>query len=83
MANRHRTARANADRPTAHAIPKDTGLRVVNGRIVGPTLNDPAVKRELSAFKEDLRRNPEKLRDWYVKNGLLTPGGKLTKSYGG
>jgi hypothetical protein len=74
---------ARAERPTAHAVPKDKGLRVVNGRIVGPTLNDPGVKQEISSFKSELRKDPEKLRDWYVKGGLLTPGGKLTKKYGG
>lgn len=70
-------------RPGAHAAPKDGRVRVVNGRLVGPTLNDPAVKQELSAFKAELRKDPEKLREWYVKNGMLTPGGKLTKTYGG
>jgi len=77
------TAARSADRPSAHAVPKERGLRVVNGRIVGPTLNDPAVKQELSSFKSELRKDPEKLREWYVKNGVLTPGGKLTKTYGG
>lgn len=72
-----------ADRPTAHAIPKDKGLRVVNGRLVGPTLNDPAVKKENSEFKSELRKDPEKLRAWYVESGLLTPAGKLSKTYGG
>ncbi|HSV77907.1 MAG TPA: hypothetical protein VLK85_01715 [Ramlibacter sp.] len=71
------------DRPGAHATPKDRGLRMVSGRLVGPTLNDPSVKQELSSFKAELRKDPEKLRDWYVKSGLLTPGGKLTKKYGG
>jgi hypothetical protein len=77
------SAAQSADRPTAHAIPKDKGLRVVHGRLVGPTLNDPAVKLEISSFKAELRKDPEKLRAWYVKNGMLTPGGKLTKTYGG
>lgn len=49
----------------------------------GPTLNDPAVKKELSSFKSELRKDPQKLREWYVKHGVLTPGGKLTKTYGG
>jgi hypothetical protein len=72
-----------ADRPGAHVAPKGQGLRMVNGRVVGPTLNDPQVKQEVSSFKQQLRKDPQKLRDWYVKNGLLTPGGKLTKTYGG
>lgn len=70
------------EKPSAHALVKSE-LRVMNGRIVGPTLNDPAVKKELSVFKAELRKDPERLRAWYVKSGLLTPGGQLTKKYGG
>jgi hypothetical protein len=50
---------------------------------VGPTLNDPEAKQQLLAFKAELRKDPNKLRDWYVKKGVLTPSGKLTKKYGG
>ena len=77
------TRTGRVERPSAHALPKEQGLRMENGRLVGPTLNDPAVKKELSAFKAELRKDPEKLREWYVKNGLLTPTGKLTKAFGG
>jgi hypothetical protein len=72
-----------AARASAHAVPKEGGLRMVGGRLVGPTLADPEVKRGLSDFKADLRSDPEKLREWYVKQGVLTKGGKLTKTYGG
>lgn len=58
-------------------------LWLENGRIVGPTLNDPEVEQSLTASKAELRKNPGKLRAQYVKSGLLTPGGKLTKRYGG
>lgn len=46
-------------------------------------LNDPGVKQEISSFTAELRKDPEKLRAWHVKSGMLTPGGKLTKTYGG
>lgn len=70
-------------RANAHAVPKNSELRVVNGRLVGPTLNDPAVKKRLGALKSESRKNPEKARDEYVKRGLITQSGKLTKAYGG
>lgn len=75
--------RREKEHPSAHALPRDGGLRVENGRIVGPTLNDPAAKKELSAFKQALRKDPEKLRQWYIDAGVLTPAGKLSKKYGG
>jgi hypothetical protein len=82
--NRKQRDRAlTSERPNAHADLKLSNLRMVNGRIVGPTLTDPQVQKELTAFKEELRSDPEKLRDWYVKQGLLTPGGKLTKAFSG
>lgn len=72
-----------SERANAHAVPKNSELRVVNGRLVGPTLNDPDVKKRLGALKSELRKNPEKARDEYVKRGLITQSGKLTKAYGG
>lgn len=70
-------------RAVAHTLPKNGDLRLVNGRLVGPTLNDPAVKKRLGALKTEIRKNPEKALDEYVKRGLLTQRGKLTKAYGG
>lgn len=58
-------------------------LRVHNGRIVSPTLNDPCVKREVAVTKEALRRDLKALRAYYVRAGVLTKGGNLTKRYGG
>lgn len=75
--------RTPPERPNAHAELRNSLLRLENGRIVGPTLNDPQVKKSLAASKAELRKNPEKLRAQYIKSGLLTPGGKLTKAYGG
>lgn len=75
--------RTTCERPKAHAELRNSLLRLENGRIVGPTLNDPQVKKSLSKSKAQLRKDPEKLRAQYVKSGLLTPGGKLTKTYGG
>lgn len=73
----------NEGRPAAHAVLKGEGLRMVNGRLVGQTLADPEVKRRVTEFKNELRKDPVKLRQWYVEQGLLTPTGKLTKEFGG
>jgi hypothetical protein len=75
--------RSPSGRPKAPIGVRDSRLRLENGRIVGPTLTDPEVKRSLEASKAELRKTPDKLRARYVKSGLLTPGGKLTKTYGG
>jgi len=77
------TGNKKAGRAFAHAELKDAGLRVVNGRLVGPTLADPAVKKRLAASKSALREDPAKLRQEYVARGVLTKSGKLTKAYGG
>ena len=74
---------AAPEQPKAHAELRKSMLRLENGRLVGPTLNDPNVKKSLSKSKAELRKDPEKLRAQYIKSGLLTPGGKLTKTYGG
>lgn len=58
-------------------------IRVVNGRIVSLTLNDPEIRSRLEARRAKLRADPQALREEYVKAGFLTPGGKLTKRYGG
>lgn len=78
-----RKSASASERANAHAVPKGSELRVVNGRLVGPTLNDPIVKKRLGALKTASRKNPEKARDEYVKRGLITQSGKLTKAYGG
>jgi hypothetical protein len=81
--NNNPTVVRASERATAHAAPKNSELHVVNGRLVGPTLNDPAVKKRLHALKSETRKNPEKARDEYIKRGLITRSGKLTKAYGG
>lgn len=85
MRREPRKGRASARRLSlkAHAELRNSLLRLENGRILGPTLNDPQVKKSLTASKAELRKNHEKLRAQYIKSGLLTPGGKLTKAYGG
>ena len=82
-ANSAQTQLMTASSAAAHALPKTSDLRLVNGRLVGPTLNDPAVKKRLGAIKTEIRKNPGKALDEYVKRGLLTQRGKLTKAYGG
>lgn len=72
-----------SERASAHALRKNAELRVVNGRLVGPTINDPNVKKRLGQLKTEQRKDPAKARDAYVKRGLITQGGKLTKAYGG
>jgi len=65
------------------ALTTQSPIRVVNGRIVSLTLNDPEIKKKMAARRAKLRANPQALREEYVKAGILTPGGKLTKRYGG
>ncbi|MFN7155237.1 MAG: hypothetical protein ACK4OE_16250 [Acidovorax sp.] len=61
----------------------NTAIRMVNGRLVSPTLNDPEVKKEVAAKMGVLRQDLDALRAYYVRQGVITKGGNLTKRYGG
>ncbi|MBC7379393.1 MAG: hypothetical protein H7346_18400 [Burkholderiaceae bacterium] len=52
---------------------------MINGHIVGQSIASPEAQRKLAARRKD----KVKLLESYVKMGMLTPGGKLTKAYGG
>lgn len=65
------------------SLAKRSVVRVLNGRLVGLSLLDPNVKKELSEERAKRRVDVDALRLEYVKNGLLTPTGKLAKRYGG
>jgi YD repeat-containing protein len=54
---------------------------ISNGRLVSKTLADPDVREELEAEWAERRKNPEALLQYYVKRGVLTPTGRLTKRY--
>lgn len=65
------------------SLTAESPIGVVNGRVISLTLNDPEIKRKMEADRAKLRANPQALREEYIKAGFLTPGGKLTKRYGG
>lgn len=54
-----------------------------NGRLVSHSIVDPRFKRALLQHMAALRRDPLALKDYYVKLGVLTKGGKLSSRYGG
>ena len=56
---------------------------MVNGRLVSLSLHDPVVKQEVQAKMAERRKDPAALRAYYVKEGVITPTGRLTKRYGG
>lgn len=60
-----------------------SALRMVNGRLVSLSLHDPVVKQEVQAKMAERRKDPAALRAYYVKEGVITPTGRLTKRYGG
>lgn len=82
-----KSAARASQRPSAHAVrepaKKAVALKVVNGRLVGPSLADPLVKREADKSMAVHRKSVDTLRDYYIKAGVITKGGKLTKRYGG
>lgn len=59
------------------------GVWMSEGRLVSHIITEPGLKQKIEASRELLRQNPEALKAYYVKRGMLTPGGKLTKRYGG
>ena len=66
-----------SSKPRAAKAAKPTTM--INGHIVGQSIASPEAQRKLAARRKD----KVKLLESYVKMGMLTPGGKLTKSYGG
>mgnify|MGYP001184991146 CR=1 FL=1 len=56
---------------------------VENGRLVSHTISEPAIKRLIEKQCAERRKDPEALKEYYVKAGMLTKSGKLTKRYGG
>ncbi len=72
-----------SERPNAHAVPKDNNLRVVNGRLVGPTLADPGMDAAIKKAQNRLFPTREAAIEHFHKIGVLTKTGKLTKNYGG
>jgi hypothetical protein len=78
-----RTSRAST-KPQAHAIRESNrGVKVVDGRVVSASLADPAIRRNVTALAEERRKDRGTLLQEYVRQGILTPGGKLSKKYGG
>lgn len=54
-----------------------------NGRLVSHSIVEPRFKRALLQYMAALRRDPQALKDYYVRMGVLTKGGKLSSRYGG
>ncbi len=72
-----------SERPNAHALTKDKQLRMVNGRLVGPTLADPGMETAIKQAQKRLFPTREAAIEHLRKSGALTKTGKLTKNYGG
>lgn len=76
--------KAISDHGQAVTVPAPkVGLRLVNGRVVGRSIADPDVKKEVKKLHAALRQNTEGLTKFYVDQGILTPAGKLSKRFGG
>lgn len=60
-----------------------THLRLINGRLVSPSLADPEVKTQVVKKAAALRKDVVALRASYVRDGILNKDGTLSKRYGG
>lgn len=56
---------------------------MIEGRLVGPTLADPELREEVKKAAASLFPTREATLKYFVKRGVLTPTGKLTKRAGG
>ena len=56
---------------------------MIGGRLVGPTLADPELQEAVKKAAESLLPNREAAIKYFVKRGVFTPTGKLTKRAGG
>lgn len=71
-------------RPSRKIQSSDWGsVWVSDGRLVSHTINEPDIKKSIEAARAKLRQDPAALKEYYVKRGMLTPSGKLSKRYGG
>ncbi len=75
--------KTESERASAHADLKPSNLRMVNGRLVGPTLADPGMEAAIKRAQGKLFPNREAAIKHFRKQGVLTKSGKLTKAYGG
>lgn len=74
--------RAVTSRRKVADAPRDA-VWVSNGRLVSHTINEPSIKQAIEKQSAELRSNLDNLRAYYIKHGVLTKSGKLTKRYGG
>ncbi|MNL07223.1 hypothetical protein D3C87_1278940 [compost metagenome] len=58
-------------------------LRLVNGRLVGPTLADPGMDAKIEEAQRRLFPTREATIEYFHKRGVLTRTGKLTRAFGG
>lgn len=58
-------------------------VRIVNGRLVGPTLADPGMDEKVRDAQHRMFPTRQAAIDHFRKRGILTRTGKLTKNYGG
>lgn len=71
------------DRPGAHAVPNDVGVKMVNGRWVSKTLADPDLKSTVHEASKSIYPDKKAFVEEMARRGVLTRGGKLTKASGG
>lgn len=58
-------------------------VKVVNGRLVGPTLADPGMDRKILAAQRSMFPTREAAIAHFQKRGVLTATGNLTKAFSG
>lgn len=56
-------------------------VRIVGGRLVGPSLADPGMDARIEQAQHDLFPTRQAAIDHFKKLGVLTPAGRLTKAY--
>lgn len=58
-------------------------IRLVNGRLIGPTLADPGMDAKIEEAQRRMFPTREAAIAHFHKRGVLTRGGKLSKAFGG
>jgi len=79
------TAKPRVKAVTAKKLARRDGSFVAANALMtrAPSLADPAMASKLKAFKKEVTRTPEAANDFLRKIGLVTPSGRLSKTYGG
>lgn len=82
MAAQKRAAPAATRHPASKVLTSTgAGVRLINGRVIGPTLADPGMDKVVDAAQRRMFPTRQAAIEHFRKRGVLTSTGNLTKAF--